>query len=75
MSQVSETIENYIGDLSKIHLRFQERIKQIEEKYDLTKDDDEMITYIYDQIDNILFRYLKYFMKNNVKEPIKEDDE
>ena len=75
MSQVSETIENYIGDLSKIHLRFQERIKQIEEKYDLTKDDNEMITYIYDQIDNILFRYLKYFMKNNVKEPIKEDDE
>ena len=45
------------------------------EKYDLTKDDNEMITYIYDQIDNILFRYLKYFMKNNVKEPIKEDDE
>ena len=75
MSQVSETIENYIGDLSKIHLRFQERIKQIKEKYDLTKDDDEMITCIYDQVDNILFRYLKYFMKNNVKEPIKEDDE
>ena len=75
MSQVSETIENYISDLSKIHLKFQERIKQIEEKYDLTKDDDEMITCIYDQIDNILFRYLKYFMKNNVKEPIKEDDE
>lgn len=75
MSQVSETIENYISDLSKIHLKFQERIKQIEEKYDLTKDDNEMITYIYDQIDNILFRYLKYFMKNNVKEPIKEDDE
>ena len=75
MSQVSETIENYIGDLSKIHLRFQERIKQIEEKYDLTKDDNEMITCIYDQVDNILFRYLKYFMKNNVKEPIKEDDE
>lgn len=75
MSQVSETIENYISDLSKIHLKFQERIKQIEEKYDLTKDDNEMITYIYDQVDNILFRYLKYFMKNNVKEPIKEDDE
>ena len=75
MSQVSETIENYIGDLSKIHLKFQERIKQIEEKYDLTKDDDEMITYIYDQIDNILIRYLKYFMKNNTKEPMKEDDE
>ena len=75
MSQVSETIENYIGDLSKIHLKFQERIKQIKEKYDLTKDDNEMITCIYDQIDNILFRYLKYFMKNNVKEPIKEDDE
>ena len=75
MSQVSETIENYIGDLSKIHLRFQERIKQIKEKYDLTKDDNEMITCIYDQVDNILFRYLKYFMKNNVKEPIKEDDE
>ena len=75
MSQVSETIENYIDDLSKIHLKFQERIKQIKEKYDLTKDDNEMITYIYDQIDNILFRYLKYFMKNNVKEPIKEDDE
>lgn len=75
MSQVSETIENYISDLSKIHLKFQERIKQIEEKYDLTKDDNEMITCIYDQIDNILFRYLKYFMKNNVKEPIKEDDE
>ena len=75
MSQVSETIENYIDDLSKIHLKFQERIKQIKEKYDLTKDDDEMITYIYDQIDNILFRYLKYFMKNHIKEPIKEDDE
>lgn len=75
MSQVSETIENYIDDLSKIHLKFQERIKQIKEKYDLTKDDNEMITCIYDQIDNILFRYLKYFMKNNVKEPIKEDDE
>ena len=75
MSQVSETIENYIGDLSKIHLKFQERIKQIEEKYDLTKDDNEMITYIYDQIDNILIRYLKYFMKNNTKEPMKEDDE
>ena len=75
MSQVSETIENYISDLSKIHLKFQERIKQIEEKYDLTKDDNEMITCIYDQVDNILFRYLKYFMKNNVKEPIKEDDE
>ena len=75
MSQVSETIENYISDLSKIHLKFQERIKQIEEKYDLTKDDNEMITYIYDQIDDILFRSLKYFMKNNVKEPIKEDDE
>ena len=75
MSQVSETIENYISDLSKIHLKFQERIKQIKEKYDLTKDDNEMITCIYDQIDNILFRYLKYFMKNNVKEPIKEDDE
>ena len=75
MSQVSETIENYIGDLSKIHLKFQERIKQIKEKYDLTKDDNEMITCIYDQINNILFRYLEYFMKNNVKEPIKEDDE
>ena len=75
MSQVSETIENYISDLSKIHLKFQERIKQIEEKYDLTKDDNEMITCIYDQINNILFRYLKYFMKNNVKEPMKEDDE
>ena len=75
MSQVSETIENYIGDLSKIHLKFQERIKQIKEKYDLTKDDDEMITCIYDQIDNILIRYLKYFMKNNTKEPMKEDDE
>ena len=75
MSQVSETIENYISDLSKIHLKFPERIKQIEEKYDLTKDDNEMITCIYDQVDNILFRYLKYFMKNNVKEPIKEDDE
>ena len=75
MSQVSETIENYIGDLSKIHLKFQERIKQIEEKYDLTKDDNEMITCIYDQIDNILIRYLKYFMKNNTKEPMKEDDE
>ena len=49
--------------------------KQIEEKYDLTKDDNEMITYIYDQVDNILFRYLKYFMKNHIKEPIKEDDE
>ena len=75
MSQVSETIENYISDLSKIHLKFQERIKQIEEKYDLTKDDNEMITYIYDQIDNILFIYLKKKKKNNVKEPIKEDDE
>lgn len=75
MSQVSETIENYIGDLSKIHLKFQERIKQIEEKYDLTKDDNEMIACIYDQINNILFRYLEYFMKNNVKEPMKEDDE
>ena len=75
MSQVSETIENYISDLSKIHLKFQERIKQMEEKYDLTKDDDEMITYIYDQVDNILFRYLKDFMKNHIKEPIKEDDE
>ena len=75
MSQVSETIENYISDLSKIHLKFQERIKQIEEKYDLTKDDNEMITCIYDQINNILFRYLEYFMKNNVKEPMKEDDE
>lgn len=75
MSQVSETIENYISDLSKIHLKFQERIKQIEEKYDLTKDDNEMITCIYDQINNILFRYLEYFMKNNVKEPMREDDE
>ena len=75
MSQVSETIENYIGDLSKIHLKFQERIKQIEEKYDLTEDDNKMITCIYDQINNILFRYLEYFMKNNVKEPMKEDDE
>lgn len=75
MSQVSETIENYIGDLSKIHLKFQEIIKQIKEKYDLTKDDNEMITCIYDQINNILFRYLEYFMKNNVKEPMKEDDE
>ena len=75
MSQVSETIENYISDLSKIHLKFQERIKQIEEKYDLTKDDNEMITCIYDQVDNILFRYLKYFMKKKVREPIKEDDE
>lgn len=75
MSQVSETIENYIGDLSKIHLKFQERIKQIEEKYDLTKDDNEMITCIYDQINNILIRYLNYFMKNHIKEPIKEDDE
>lgn len=75
MSQVSETIENYVGDLSKIHLKFQERIKQIKEKYDLTKDDDEMITCIYDQINNILIRYLNYFMKNNVKEPMKEDDE
>ena len=75
MSQVSETIENYIGDLSKIHLKFQEIIKQIKEKYDLTKDDNEMITCIYDQINNILFRYLEYFMKNNVKESMKEDDE
>lgn len=75
MSQVSETIENYVGDLSKIHLKFQERIKQIKEKYDLTKDDDEMITCIYDQINNILIRYLNYFMKNNIKEPMKEDDE
>ena len=75
MSQVSETIENYISDLSKIHLKFQERIKQIKEKYDLTEDDNEMITCIYDQINNILFRYLEYFMKNNVKEPMKEDDE
>lgn len=75
MSQVSETIENYIGDLSKIHLKFQERIKQIKEKYDLTEDDNEMITCIYDQINNILIRYLNYFMKNNVKEPMKEDDE
>lgn len=75
MSQVSETIENYVGDLSKIHLKFQERIKQMEEKYDLTKDDGEMITCICDQINNILFRYLKYFMKNNIKESMKEDDE
>lgn len=75
MSQVSETIENYIGDLSKIHLKFQERIKQIKEKYDLTEDDNEMITCIYDQINNILIRYLNYFMKNNIKEPMKEDDE
>lgn len=75
MSQASETIENYIGDLSKIHLKFQERIKQIKEKYDLTKDDDEMITCIYNQINNIFIRYLEYFMKNHIKEPIKEDDE
>ena len=45
------------------------------EKYDLTKDDDEMITCIYNQINNILIRYLNYFMKNHIKEPIKEDDE
>ena len=75
MSQVSETIENYISNLSKIHLKFQERIKQIEEKYDLTKDDDEMITCIYNQINSIFIRYLEYFMKNHIKEPIKEDDE
>ena len=75
MSQVSEAIENYIGDLSKIHLKFQERIKQIEEKYDLTKDDNEMITCIYNQINSIFIRYLEYFMKNHIKEPIKEDDE
>lgn len=75
MSQASEIIENYIGDLSKIHLKFQERIKQIEEKYDLTKDDNEMITCIYNQINNIFIRYLEYFMKNHIKEPIKEDDE
>lgn len=75
MSQVSETIENYIGDLSKIHLKFQERIKQIKEKYDLTKDDNEMITCIYNQINSIFIRYLEYFMKNHIKEPIKEDDE
>ena len=75
MSQVSETIENYISNLSKIHLKFQERIKQIEEKYDLTKDDDEMIACIYNQINSIFIRYLEYFMKNHIKEPIKEDDE
>ena len=75
MSQISETIENYIGDLSKIHLKFQERIKQIEEKYDLTKNDDEMTTCIYNKINNIFIRYLEYFMKKHIKEPIKEDDE